>query len=179
MIPIRFEGVNGYLLVDAEYDDTSAPRPFQIAWGGYWYEQNRRDIDAWVYRQRDGLPYGTLADDPHVTLTPVDVVLTSLVPDTATLGDPSFTLQVLGTGFSGASVIVFAGQDEETTYVSPTEVTTGVNMAVWHGPDPAIPVWVRQGFGQSNTLEFAMEAAAETLATPSTKTAWPMPGWNA
>ena len=86
-------------------------------------------------------------------------VLSSLNPTTAVLGSANFTLHVIGTGFRPGVIISFAGQDEPTTYVSPTEVTTGVNMSMWHGPDPAIPVRVRTLGGQvSNTLNFSFTA---------------------
>jgi len=88
--------------------------------------------------------------------------LVSLVPATAVLGAPDFTLEVRGTGFDTKSVIVFAGQDEPTTFVNKTKVTTGVNMAVWLGPDPAIPVFVRNADGvTSNTLTFAFTASTK------------------
>jgi len=70
----------------------------------------------------------------------------SLVPNSATLGDPDFTISVLGTGFDEESVIVFNGFDEPTTVVSDTEVQTGVNMAVWAAP-VAVDVQVRSGAG--------------------------------
>jgi hypothetical protein len=66
-----------------------------------------------------------------------------LLPPYAAIGDPSFALRVIGTGFTPDSLIVFAGQDEPTTYISPTELTTAVDMRLWLGPDPAIPVLVR------------------------------------
>jgi len=57
-------------------------------------------------------------------------------------------------------VIVFAGHDEQTTLVSPTEVTTGVNMLVWQGPD-TVPVTVRNGDGPaSNALLFTFTTTA-------------------
>jgi hypothetical protein len=88
-------------------------------------------------------------------------VLSSLQPATAAIGDPDFTLHVIGTGFGPSDVIVFAGQDEPTTFVSDTELTTGVNMAFWLGADPAIPVFVRALGGiASNVLTFAFTAAA-------------------
>jgi hypothetical protein len=71
----------------------------------------------------------------------VSPIVTSLVPNTAELGSPSFTIHVHGTGFTPESIIVFAGQEEPTTFVSDKEVTTGVNMDVWLGPD-ALPVCV-------------------------------------
>jgi len=72
--------------------------------------------------------------------------VTSLVPNTAEIGDPAFTLHVHGTGFKAGDVIVFAGVDEPTTVVSPTELTTGVNMPLWVSPD-AVPVLVKSASG--------------------------------
>jgi len=56
-------------------------------------------------------------------------VVSSLNPGSATIGDPSFTLHVLGTGFNSESLIVWNGSEEPTTYVSATELTTGVDMS--------------------------------------------------
>jgi len=72
--------------------------------------------------------------------------VTSLVPNTAEIGDPAFTLHVHGTGFKAGDVIVFAGVDEPTTVVSATELTTGVNMPLWVGPD-SVPVLVKSSNG--------------------------------
>ena len=45
--------------------------------------------------------------------------------------------------------------------VSDTEVTTGVDMSLWLGPDPAVSVLVRSPEGaDSNVLTFAFTAAA-------------------
>ena len=44
--------------------------------------------------------------------------LTSLTPNSAELGDPSFTLHVHGKNFGQGSVIIFAGVEEPTTVVS-------------------------------------------------------------
>jgi hypothetical protein len=88
---------------------------------------------------------------------PVPAV-TSLVPATVTIGEPSFTVHVHGTGFGPGSVIVWNGFDEPTTVVSPTEVTTGVNMPLWTAP-ATVPVLVRTGAGASNSLPFTFVAA--------------------
>jgi hypothetical protein len=86
-------------------------------------------------------------------------VLTGLTPASVALGAANFTLHVHGTGFGAGAVIVFAGQDEPTTVVSDTEVTTGVDMAVWLGPD-SVAVAVRQPDGAvSNALPFTFTAA--------------------
>jgi hypothetical protein len=67
------------------------------------------------------------------TVNPVSV--TSLNPNSAVLGAESFLLHVVGMNFDQYSTIVFAGHDEPTTMVSAGELTTGVNMDMWHGPD--------------------------------------------
>jgi hypothetical protein len=104
-----------------------------------------------------------LALGPGWSATPITgppPVVTALVPDTAVLGMPSFTVHVRGTDFAPNAVIVFNGHDEPTTVVSPTEVTTGVDMAVWLAP-ATVPVAVRQpGGGVSNTVDFAFTEPA-------------------
>jgi len=81
-------------------------------------------------------------------------VLTSLVPASVLLGAPSFTLQVNGMGFTPTSVIMWNGSPEPTTYVSPTKLTTQVNMATAQFPVP-IGVEVQNENGLlSNTMTF-------------------------
>ena len=87
-------------------------------------------------------------------------IVTSLEPTECTLGDADFTIAVSGTGFYEQSTIVFAGQDEPTTLESDGTLTTGVNMAVWHGPD-TVQVGVRNGPIESNTMPFTFKAAPE------------------
>ena len=82
--------------------------------------------------------------------------LTSLTPSTAQIGAPSFTLHVIGTGFRADSVILWNGSAEPTTYVSPTEITTLVNMTTATTP-AAIPVAVQTAGGLvSNVLTFTL-----------------------
>jgi hypothetical protein len=91
--------------------------------------------------------------------------VTALVPDTVALGSPSLTLHVQGTGFTPDTVITFAGHDEPTTLVSPTEVTTGIDMALWLGPD-TVPVTVRNGDGPASApLSFTFTAAPASEGT--------------
>jgi hypothetical protein len=86
-------------------------------------------------------------------------VLSSLVPDTVVLGSPDFTLHVYGTGFADGDAIIFAGRHEPATFVSDTELTTGVAMEYWLGPD-AVPVSVRSlGGAESNALDFTFTVA--------------------
>lgn len=98
------------------------------------------------------------AFDPDAVPAPV---LSALVPATAEVGTPSFTLSVQGSGFVPGSVILFNGFAEPTTFVSATELTTGVNMDVWVGPSEPLPVAVRTLDGKlSNELTFTFTAPA-------------------
>jgi hypothetical protein len=92
--------------------------------------------------------------------------LTALEPPTVVLGSPSLTLHVKGSGFTPGSVIVFAGHDEPTTLVSPTEMTTGIDMAVWQAPD-TVPVLVKNGDNVSTPLSFTFTAARDVDAPKS------------
>lgn len=81
-------------------------------------------------------------------------VLSLLVPDTAALGSPNFTLSVQGTDFLNGDVIVWNNGVEPTTYVSATELTTLVDMTSAIMPLD-VPVKVRTLTGrESNVLTF-------------------------
>jgi hypothetical protein len=108
----------------------------------------------------------SINEPPHLPAPPVAPQLASLSPANAVIGDPSFTLTITGSGFvDGQSVIVFAGNDEPTTFVDDTSLTTGVNMAVWLGPD-VLPVQVRNFNQVSNTLDFTFTATREAAPAP-------------
>ena len=99
----------------------------------------------------------------------VTPVVTGLNPGSATLGDPSFTLHVMGTGFGVESQIVWNGSTEPTAFVSDTELTTGVDMATAEVA-MSIPVAVVTGLGVlSNQMLFVLQpqAVARALKTKS------------
>jgi len=105
-----------------------------VAWDEHAYEWPTADILTWS---------GMVA--PTVT---------ALVPATATIGDPNFTLHVQGTGFTPGSVILWNGGREATVFVSATELTTGVNMAT---ATTAVPIPVAVEVGEvlvTNSLTF-------------------------
>ena len=118
---------------------------------------------AQTYRDQLQANEDWYANQPGTAPAPV---LTSLVPPTVALGAPSFTIHVHGIGFAPGAVIVWNGYDEPTTVVSSTEVTTGVNMAVWAAP-ATVPVLVRNPDGRlSNALSFTFtQPAADPAAT--------------
>lgn len=85
--------------------------------------------------------------------------LDTLNPATAVLGSPSFTLRVLGTNFTPQSVIEWNGSPERTTFVSPTELTTEVDMASAAVAGP-IPVAVRlEQYLRTAPANFVLTAA--------------------
>jgi hypothetical protein len=81
--------------------------------------------------------------------------LTSLSPNTAASGDPDFVLSCIGTNFVEGTVIYFGStteQDEPTTLVSDTEVTTGVKPSLF--APAVVPVTVRTGKFLSDPVDF-------------------------
>ena len=107
-------------------------------------------------------------------------IVTSLTPNSAEIGDPSFTLHVHGSNFKNTDKIVFAGVEEPTTFVSASELTTGVDMNMWLGPD-ALPVLVQSQDGvlsapQTFTFTDGTPAAlSSTSKTPAHKADSPHP----
>ena len=50
------------------------------------------------------------------------------------MGAPSLTLRLLGDGFTEASQIIWNGSVENTVFVSPNELNTGVQPETASGP---------------------------------------------
>jgi len=92
--------------------------------------------------------------------------VTGLTPASAVIGSPNFDLLVNGSGFTAESVIYFNGGAEPTTYVSATQVKTGVNMSTVTVPS-TVPVAVLSKDGVlSNAMNFAFTGAAVLSAPP-------------
>jgi hypothetical protein len=70
MIAMRLEDMNGLTVADAQYDKHADLRPFDLPWQGQWYEQNHKDGEIWVYRQRSWSPTGTVVTDVALLVTP-------------------------------------------------------------------------------------------------------------
>jgi hypothetical protein len=85
--------------------------------------------------------------------------LASISPNTAVAGtDPDFVLSCAGTDFTSSSVIYFGSEDEPTTLVSDTEVTTIVKPSLFV-PD-TVPVKIRTGTVYTDPVDFVFTAAA-------------------
>lgn len=86
--------------------------------------------------------------------------VSNLTPSSAVIGSPAFDLLVNGTNFTPESVIYFNGLAEPTTYVSATQVKTGVNMPLWVAP-ATVPVTVLSKDGVlSNAMSFTFNDVA-------------------
>jgi hypothetical protein len=96
--------------------------------------------------------------------------LDALSPDTAIAGDATdITMIVNGSGFDAGSVIVFAGQDEPTTLIDDTQVSTVVKPSLFVAADD-VPVMVRNGpTAVSNELTFSFTDAASRSSGSGTR----------
>jgi len=83
--------------------------------------------------------------------------ITSLNPTSVESGTADITLEVLGTGFTADSIIVFADLDEPTTFdAEANSVSTGVKPSLFA---PAIvKVCVRNGPARSQSTNFEFTA---------------------
>jgi hypothetical protein len=100
--------------------------------------------------------------------------LTSLDPNAAVLGDPDLTLRCIGTNFTETSVIHFSDHDEPTTFVSDTEVTTGVKPSLGWGA-VSLPVTIKQGSYETEPLNFTF---AEGGAASVSQRTFPLGPFN-
>jgi len=92
---------------------------------------------------------GPVAPEP-----PAAPTLDSLSPATAVSGDAAdIVMSCIGTGFTPDSIIVFNGYIEPTTFVSDTEVTTGVKPSLFAVP-AVCPVEVHTGSQVAGPIDF-------------------------
>jgi hypothetical protein len=92
--------------------------------------------------------------------------LASLSPNTAVAGSAAdIVMACIGTGFTKETVIKFGDYDEPTTFVSATEVTTGVKPSLFINPD-TVPVLVHTGSLSSEPLDFTFTEPAVKAKAP-------------
>jgi hypothetical protein len=96
----------------------------------------------------------TYEGGPVAPEEPSPPTLDALSPNTAVSGDATdITMSCIGTGFTPDSIIVFNGFLEPTTFVSDTEVTTGVKPSLFVVP-ATCPVEVHTGSQVAGPLDF-------------------------
>jgi hypothetical protein len=85
-------------------------------------------------------------------------VLDVLEPSEALVGTEWVTMICRGDNFAPGAVIVFNNSDEPTQWVSPQEISTGIEPSTASGP-ATVPVYVRNPDGeQSDPLDFTFTA---------------------
>jgi hypothetical protein len=83
-----------------------------------------------------------------------DLEISALDPESLPAGGTTTNMHVIGTGFREDSVIVFAGNEERTDYVSPSQLSTIVTASLFANPD-TVDVFVRNVDGaESNVVPF-------------------------
>jgi hypothetical protein len=106
-----------------------------------------------------------------------DPILTSLDPATAEVGSADTTLRCIGLNFTESSIIIFNSGEEPTTFVSSTEITTGLKPSTASGPY-TVPVSVRSGEVYSNPVDFTFTAAPVEDAVVEEEDAVEAPAWK-
>ena len=96
--------------------------------------------------------------DEVIPVPPVPSVVTGIVPASVAVGDPDFVLVVNGTGFTASSVIYIRGVSAPTTFVSETEVSTPIDMALVVTPGVAAVMVIDNGLA-SNAMDITVTAA--------------------
>ena len=94
--------------------------------------------------------------------TPEVATVTSLEPNTASIGDADFEGHIRGTGFTEETVIVWNGADEPTHFVDSTNVWTTVKPSVVTSPT-TVTATVRNG---DQTVEPALDFTWTAPAAP-------------
>ncbi len=114
-------------------------------------------------------PGGGASNVLTFTITPPNPVptLTSLSPNTATVGSPSFPLTVNGTNFVQGAVVQWNGSARPTTFVSSTQLIAQVAVADVASLGSAIVTAVNPspGGGTSNGLTFTITAIPNPTPT--------------
>jgi hypothetical protein len=99
------------------------------------------------------LPAGCEIEVDFTDLASITPTLSSLSPNTAISGDLDFVLSCTGTNLRSNSVIIFGNEDEPTTFVSDTEVTTSVKPSLF--APATVPVMIRTpGLPDTDLVDF-------------------------
>jgi hypothetical protein len=99
------------------------------------------------------MPLGCEIEVDFTDVASITPTLSSLSPSTAASGDPDFVLSCAGTNFRSSCVIIFGNEDEPTTFVSDTEVTTGIKPSLF--APAVVPVKIRTpGLPDTDPVDF-------------------------
>ncbi|HEV3218851.1 MAG TPA: protease pro-enzyme activation domain-containing protein [Candidatus Acidoferrales bacterium] len=114
-------------------------------------------------------PGGGASNSVNFTVNnPVPVITPPLVPASATVGGPGFTLTVNGSGFINGATATFGGNARVVTFVNATQVTIAVLAAdIAVVGTPAVVVTnPGPGGGASNSVNFAVNNPPPVITPP-------------
>lgn len=121
-----------------------------------------RVIDAQAEFVRHDETWTTYEGGPVPPEPAAAPTLDSLSPHSAVSGDPNdIVMSAIGTGFTADSIIVFNGHPEPTTFVSDTELTTGVKPSLFVVP-AVCPVEIHTLSQVTDALDFTFTEPAGT-----------------
>jgi PKD domain/IPT/TIG domain len=153
---------------------TGATAPIQWGWGDGTTAEADADFASTHTYQRPGIYTAQLRAREGRHPVPIAVGgfalsgpwIERLDPPSAPLGSDDLTLHVIGRNFTADDVIVWNRGDEPTTFVSDTELTTGVQPSTATGPR-SVWVQVRDQYGtMSNGATFSFPNFPLPLAVP-------------
>lgn len=121
---------------------------------------------VFVFNPLPGGGASTSVEFPVFTPTPV---ISSLSPSSVAAGTPSFSFDVIGTGFVTSSVINFNGSPLQSFYIGPTAVGTGVPVALISAPGTASITVTSPGNGLAGGG--TSNAVTLTIVPPNTQPA--------
>ena len=108
---------------------------------------------------------------PSSAKNPTAVVQT-ISPNSAALGDPAFTLSVVGSQFMPGSTVQWNGTSLPTTVVNNLLLTAQVpaNAVASNGPDTVAVVNPAPGDGRANAVNFSVPCVIDPPAPATTQT---------
>ncbi|NWF89116.1 MAG: hypothetical protein HXY50_06590 [Ignavibacteriaceae bacterium] len=90
------------------------------------------------------------------------LALTTINPSTSNVNSGSFMMNVRGQGFDSLAVLYFNGQARATTFISDSVLTADIPTSDVSVAG-AFPVWVKDEWAISDTLQFTVQASSPNL----------------
>src|ERR1035441_1898102 len=113
------------------------------------------------------MPAGSLLGPYPLTVSAAAPVISSVNSDTtAVAGGPGVTLNIIGTGFLPADIVLWSGSLLSTAYVSPTHLSAAVPASMLVSPG-TVSITVQSPSGNSNAVSYKVWAPPPTVSSLS------------
>jgi hypothetical protein len=90
-------------------------------------------------------------------------VINNILPNSATVGDPAFTLVVNGANFASDSVVRWNGSNRTTTFVSSSQLTTTIAAGDIAAAGAVTVTVLSPVYGVSNNVTFTINSTCQPL----------------